>query len=168
MMRFSLGEVKDVIEAALECNIFYFDDKFYKQKQGLAIGHRMVLVLAVIVFHHIEKSSLTSGNLLYKRYIGDVFIVETTEEDFVETLKRLKFHDANITSTREDLGRDGFLPFFSAKTQISEGHKEHLWYRKSAPPNRLLHSRSACPIYTEAHVVQNLLKTKEKLWLLRD
>ncbi|VDO39588.1 unnamed protein product [Haemonchus placei] len=126
MMGFSRSEVKDLIEAALECNIFCFDNKFYKQKRGLAMGNRVAPVLAVIFLDHIEKSSLTSGILFYKRYIDDVFVIGTTEEDLVETLKRLNSHDANITFTREDPGRDGFLPFLNAKTRISEGHKEHL------------------------------------------
>ncbi|XGW22287.1 hypothetical protein V3C99_004927, partial [Haemonchus contortus] len=121
MMGFSRSEVKDLIEAALECNIFCFDNKFYKQKRGLAMGNRVAPVLAVIFLDHIEKSSLTSGILFYKRYIDDVFVIGTTEEDLVETLKRLNSHDANITFTREDPGRDGFLPFLNAKTRISEG-----------------------------------------------
>uniref|UniRef100_A0A7I5E8H5 Reverse transcriptase domain-containing protein n=1 Tax=Haemonchus contortus TaxID=6289 RepID=A0A7I5E8H5_HAECO len=160
MMGFSASEVKDLIEAALECNIFCFDNKFYKQKRGLAMGNRIAPVLAVIFLDHIEKSSLTSGILFYKRYIDDVFIVGTTEEDLVETLKRLNSHDANIAFTREDPARDGFLPFFNAKVRISEGFKEHLWYRKSASSNILLHSRSAHRIYMKANVVRNLLKTK--------
>ncbi|XGW22536.1 hypothetical protein V3C99_005061, partial [Haemonchus contortus] len=168
MMGFSLSELKDLIEAALECNIFCFDNKFYKQKRGLAMGNRIAPVLAVIFLDHIEKSSLTSGILFYKRYIDDVFIIGTTEEDLVETLERLNSHDANITFTREDPGRDGFLPFLNAKTRISEGHKEHLWYRKSASSNILLHSRSAHPAYMKANVVRNLLKTKEKLGTRKD
>uniref|UniRef100_A0A7I5EEA8 Reverse transcriptase domain-containing protein n=1 Tax=Haemonchus contortus TaxID=6289 RepID=A0A7I5EEA8_HAECO len=168
MMGFSRSEVKDLIEAALECNIFCFDNKFYKQKRGLAMGNRVAPVLAVIFLDHIEKSSLTSGILFYKRYIDDVFVIGTTEEDLVETLKRLNSHDANITFTREDPGRDGFLPFLNAKTRISEGHKEHLWYRKSASSNISLHSRSAHPIYMKANIVRNLLKTKEKLGTRRD
>ncbi|VDO40384.1 unnamed protein product [Haemonchus placei] len=145
-----------------------FDNKFYKQKRGLAMGNRIAPVLAVIFLDHIEKSSLTSGILFYKRYIDDVFIIGTTEEDLVETLERLNSHDANITFTREDPGRDGFLPFLNAKTRISEGHKEHLWYRKSASSNILLHSRSAHPAYMKANVVRNLLKTKEKLGTRKD
>nr|CDJ92689.1 reverse transcriptase [Haemonchus contortus] len=103
MMGFSRSEVKDLIKAALECNIFCFDNKFYKQKRGLAMGKRVAPVLAVIFLDHIEKSSLTSGIVFYKRYIDDVFVIGTTE-DLVETLKRLNSHDANITFTREDPG----------------------------------------------------------------
>uniref|UniRef100_A0A7I4XVS1 Reverse transcriptase domain-containing protein n=1 Tax=Haemonchus contortus TaxID=6289 RepID=A0A7I4XVS1_HAECO len=168
MMGFSASEIKDLIEAALECNIFCFDNKFYKQKRGLAMGNRIAPVLAVIFLDHIEKSSLTSGILFYKRYIDDVFVIGTTEEDLVETLKRLNSHDANITFTREDPGRDGFLPFLNTKVRISEGYKEHLWYRKSASSNILLHSRSAHPVYMKANVVRNLLQTKRKLGTRRD
>ncbi|VDO92412.1 unnamed protein product [Haemonchus placei] len=45
---------------------------------------------------------------------------------------------------------------------------EHLWYRKSASSNILLHSRSAHPAYMKANVVRNLLKTKEKLGTRKD
>uniref|UniRef100_A0A7I4YDC7 GIY-YIG domain-containing protein n=1 Tax=Haemonchus contortus TaxID=6289 RepID=A0A7I4YDC7_HAECO len=111
------------------------------------MGYRIAPVLAVIFLDHIEKSSLTSAILFYKRYIDDVFVIGTTEEDLVETLKRLNSHDANIAFTRKDPGRDGFLPFLNTKVRISEGYKEHLWYRKSASSNILLHSRSAHPVY---------------------
>ncbi|XGW15849.1 hypothetical protein V3C99_001361 [Haemonchus contortus] len=56
--------------------------------------------LAVIFLDHIEKSSLTSGILFYKRYIDDVFTIGTTKEVLVEALERLNSHDANITFTR--------------------------------------------------------------------
>ncbi|VDO21508.1 unnamed protein product [Haemonchus placei] len=35
MMGFSRGEVKDLIEATLECNIFCFDNKFYSRNEAL-------------------------------------------------------------------------------------------------------------------------------------
>nr|CDJ85952.1 Hypothetical protein CBG20427 [Haemonchus contortus] len=58
MMGFSRSEVKDFIEAALEmeCDIFCFDIKFYKQKRGFAMDYRIAPVLAVIFLDHIEMS----------------------------------------------------------------------------------------------------------------
>ncbi|XGW17770.1 hypothetical protein V3C99_002395 [Haemonchus contortus] len=110
MMEFSLSETKDIVEAALGCNTFCSDNKFYRQKQGLAVSNRIAPVLAVIFLDHIEKSSLTSGILYWKRYIDDVFITGTTGEDLVEALKRPSSHNAILTFIREDPERAGFLP----------------------------------------------------------
>ncbi|VDO15405.1 unnamed protein product [Haemonchus placei] len=93
---------------------------------------------------HIEKSSLTSGILFYKRYIDDVFIIGTTEEDLVETLKRLHSHDAKITLTTEDPERDGFSPFFNAKTRIVKV------IRNTYGVEKVLRQTSCCIL--EAHI----------------
>uniref|UniRef100_A0A7I4XUG3 Reverse transcriptase domain-containing protein n=1 Tax=Haemonchus contortus TaxID=6289 RepID=A0A7I4XUG3_HAECO len=142
MMGFPASEIKDLIEAALECNIFYFDNKFYKQKLGLAMSNRIAPVLAVIFLDHIENSSLTSKILFYKRYIDDVFVIRTAEEDLVETLKRLNSHDANIAFTWKIQGE---IVFYHSSIQ-----------------------RSAHPVYIKANVVRNLLQGKRKLGTRRD
>ncbi|XGW25211.1 hypothetical protein V3C99_006548 [Haemonchus contortus] len=89
----------------------------HKQKRGLAMGDRISPVSAVILLDHIEKSSLTSGNLFYKCDIDGVFIIGTTK-DLVETLNRVNSHDTDIAFTSEDPGKDRFLTFLNAKARI--------------------------------------------------
>ncbi|VDO20285.1 unnamed protein product [Haemonchus placei] len=54
----------------------------HKQKRGLAMGDRISPVF--IFLDHIDKSSMTSGNLFYKCDIDGIFIIGTTK-DLVET-----------------------------------------------------------------------------------
>ncbi|EYC22563.1 hypothetical protein Y032_0017g3427 [Ancylostoma ceylanicum] len=77
---------------------------------------------------HIEKLSLTSGILLYKRYIDDVFVIGDTKMDVDTTLERLNVFDPKVSVTIERPNADGYLPFLNTKVRIIQGQKEHLWY----------------------------------------
>ncbi|EYB95653.1 hypothetical protein Y032_0157g3192 [Ancylostoma ceylanicum] len=58
---------------------------------------------------------------------------------------------------------DGCLPFLNTKIKIIRGQKKHVWYKKPASANILIHSRSAHPNFIKANVVRNFLRTKDKL-----
>ncbi|EYC04165.1 hypothetical protein Y032_0089g2259 [Ancylostoma ceylanicum] len=45
---FSTSDVETLLEAALDCNVFRFNNNFYAQKRGLAMGMRIAPLLAII------------------------------------------------------------------------------------------------------------------------
>ncbi|EYC13387.1 hypothetical protein Y032_0044g961 [Ancylostoma ceylanicum] len=162
-MGFNANDIRVMLSATLSCNIFCFNNKMYEQKRGLAMGNRIAPLLAIIFMDHIERITLTSDILLYKRYVDDAFVIGISENEVERTLERLNAVDDNISFTMEKPDEEGFLPFLNAKIRIVDGQIECSWYKKSASRNILVHSRSAHPIFVKANMVRNFLKTKEKL-----
>ncbi|EYB91798.1 hypothetical protein Y032_0202g1796 [Ancylostoma ceylanicum] len=162
-MGFNANDIRVMLSATLSCNIFCFNNKMYEQKRGLAMGNRIAPLLAIIFMDHIERITLTSDILLYKRYVDDAFVIGISENEVERTLERLNAVDDNISFTMEKSDEEGFLPFLNTKIRIVDGQIECSWYKKSASRNILVHSRSAHPIFVKANMVRNFLKTKEKL-----
>ncbi|EYC09600.1 hypothetical protein Y032_0059g2956 [Ancylostoma ceylanicum] len=167
-MGFSAGDITIMIEAVLSCNVFRFGNKLFEQIRGLSKGNRIAPLLAIIFLDQIEKMSLTSGILLYKRYIDDVFVVGTTGMEVEATFDRLNAFDQHVSYTIERPDDEEYLPFLNTKVRIVQGQKEHVWYKKAASSNILVHARSAHPHFIKANVVRNLIRTKDKLCTTKD
>ncbi|EYC44647.1 hypothetical protein Y032_0455g1773 [Ancylostoma ceylanicum] len=159
MCGFSAEDFETLLKAALACNIFGFNNDFYAQKRGLAIGIR----IAIVYFDHIEKASLTNGIILHKRYIDDVFVIGSSHAELRSTLTNLSSMDVNITLTVDEPSRDRFLPFLNTNARICSGKTDIRWYRKPSSKNIILHSRSAHHTHMEVNVVRNLVKTSERV-----
>ncbi|EYB95418.1 hypothetical protein Y032_0160g3342 [Ancylostoma ceylanicum] len=127
------------------------------------MGNRIAPLLAIIFLDRIERMSLTSEILLYKRYIDDVFVMAATEMVGGAILERLNAFDPHVSFTVERPDEEGYLPFLNAKVRITQGQKEHVWFKKAASANILVHARSAHPQFVKANVVRNLIRTKDKL-----
>jgi hypothetical protein len=69
-----------LINTILEQNYFQFDNKYYKQKEGLAMGAPTSGILSEICLQYIEHTHvskiLQSHNIIgYYRYVDDVLII---------------------------------------------------------------------------------------------
>ncbi|EYC45630.1 hypothetical protein Y032_0421g1170 [Ancylostoma ceylanicum] len=163
MCGFAVNDIEILLEATLACNVFRFNNNFYAQRRGLAMGIRIAPLLAIVYLDHIEKASLTNGIILYKRYIDDVFAIGSSSSELAATLANLNAKDENIEFTVEEPDRDGFLPFLNVNVRICDDTTEIRWYKKRSSKNIILHSRSAHPAYMKANVVRNLIGTSERI-----
>ncbi|EYC27067.1 hypothetical protein Y032_0009g502 [Ancylostoma ceylanicum] len=157
------SELEQLLLATLACNVFRFDNKFYMQRRGLAMGLRLAPLLAIVYLDRIERMSLTSELIFYRRYIDDVFAIGSTPVALQHFLNNLNSQDPNIQFTVEEPDANSFLPFLNAKVRIRNGLKEFSWYRKPSSKNIIIHSRSAHPIYMKANVVRNIGQTKDRI-----
>ncbi|EYB98247.1 hypothetical protein Y032_0133g1796 [Ancylostoma ceylanicum] len=126
------------------------------------MSSRISPLLAVIYLDRIERRSLVTGILFYKRYIDDVFVIGSTAFDLHTMVENLNSCDPNIRFTVESPDDSGSSPYLNTKVRICNGTTQFLWYKKPIPKNILLHSRSAHPLYMKATVVRNLIITKKK------
>ncbi|RCN46032.1 hypothetical protein ANCCAN_07979 [Ancylostoma caninum] len=99
-------DLRELLVATLSCNIFQFDGNFYRQKRGLAMGLRISPLLAVVYMDRIERKSLNSGILFYKRYIDDVFVIGSADSDLNTLLETLNTCDPNISFTSVNMEHD--------------------------------------------------------------
>ncbi|EYC13496.1 hypothetical protein Y032_0043g749 [Ancylostoma ceylanicum] len=162
-MGFNAGDVTTMINSVLSCNVFRFKNRFYEQRRGLALGNRIAPILAIIFLDYVERMTLTSGILLYKKYIDDVFVMGTTEVEVGTLFEKLNSFDPNVSFTMERRDDDGYLPFLNTKVRLIGGQKEHLWHKREVSANILVHARSAHPHFFKANEVRNLIRTKDKL-----
>ncbi|EYC43159.1 hypothetical protein Y032_0501g2593 [Ancylostoma ceylanicum] len=93
------------------CNVYNFNNRFFEQRRGLAMGNRIAPLVAIMLLDHIKRNTLTFEILFYKWYIDDVFVIGQTRTDVGSTLKRLNSFDERVIFTLEEPEDDGSLPF---------------------------------------------------------
>ena len=79
----------DFTEIVLKNNNFEFDGKHFVQKLGTVIGTRMAPLYANIFMYKLERQLVTQPQTkphTWWRYIDDIFIIWTEEEDSLRDL----------------------------------------------------------------------------------
>ena len=82
-----IKDTKEFIKYILHKNVFRFNDKFYIQKQGTAMGTKMAPAYASIFMGTLESRILSETNpspIHWKRYIDDIFLVWTDTKESLE------------------------------------------------------------------------------------
>ncbi|CAJ0950204.1 unnamed protein product [Ranitomeya imitator] len=141
----------DLLRIILTSNFFLFQDTFYLQKRGTAMGSHAAPPYANAYMVHFEESSFYKNSLfreniiIWKRYIDDVFCVWRGSEDILHTfLAFLNTSWPGITFTiNYDLWSMNFLD-----TLVIKGLGGQLstdLYSKSTDRNSLLHFKSLHP-----------------------
>ena len=97
--------LKKLLELILYQNVFRFNDKFYIQKQGTAMGTKMAPAYANIFMGTLESKILSETNpspIHWKRYIDDIFLVWTdTKESLEQFIKSINDLHPRINFTAE-------------------------------------------------------------------
>ena len=97
--------LKKLLELILYKNVFRFNDKFYIQKQGTAMGTKMAPAYANIFMGTLESRILSETNpspIHWKRCIDDIFVVWTdTKESLEQFIKSINGLHPCINFTAE-------------------------------------------------------------------
>ncbi|MCP3932107.1 MAG: hypothetical protein GY705_23795, partial [Bacteroidetes bacterium] len=120
-----LGEMlSDLTTKVLESNVFTFDDEYYLQKFGTAMGSRMAPNFANIFMHIFESTHLKNAPiqpLIWKRYIDDILAIFTCSKQELNTfLNWLNNLHPTIKFTMET-GENG-LAFLDTFIKIQDGN----------------------------------------------
>ena len=98
------SEYLHVIKYILNNNFFQFNEKFYRQTFGSAIGNPISPILSDIVLEDLESyciSKLQSKPLFYFRYVDDIVLC-IHKNNIDDTLKTFNSYDTNLQFTVED------------------------------------------------------------------
>ena len=112
--------VKTLLEHILKKNYFEFNNEYYLQISGTAMGTRCAPNYAIIFMAELEEDFLTTLTLqpkIWKRFIDDIFIIWNHGEPELETLltKLNQFHPTNkFTEEHSEYG----IPFLDTFTYI--------------------------------------------------
>ena len=152
-------------------NCIFFNNKFYKQLQGAAMGSPVSLVIANIYMEYFESLAIPSSLTLirwWSRCVNDVH--SATRKDHVCKLKEhLNSMDPHIKFTTELPGTDG-LTFLDTLTKATPNSIVSTVNRKPTHTDRYLDYKSNHPIsaklsvtHTVIHRAKQVCSTPESL-----
>ena len=129
------SKMKKLFEYATKESVFRFNNKYYKQRDGTAMGSPLGPVIANAFLCHHERVWLDNCPLsflprLYKRYVDDIFVLFSAESDLILFKIYLNKKHPNIHFTHE-VENNNALPFLDVNVTRIESKFSTGIYRKS-------------------------------------
>ena len=156
--------LKKLLELILYKNVFRFNDKFYIQKQGTAMGTKMAPAYSNIFMGRLESRILSETNpspTHWKRYIDDTFQVWTNPkeslEQFIKSInglhERINFTAEFSTTEITFLG----LCLYKGERFAKEGILDIKTHIKPTNTQQYIHASSAHPPGTGRGIIKGEL-----------
>lgn len=133
--------IKELILLQNSIMFFEFDNRFFRQKFGLSMGAPLSPTLANIFMELIERKFIlpTFNNMLWFRYVDDIFAVFPTEYDPLTILEYINNITPTIKFTMES-PEFSSLPFLDVLIRINnDGRPRFRVYRKTTHTNSYVH-----------------------------
>ena len=142
----SCSEFIDVIKFILTHNHFQFNNIFYTQIFGFAMGNPISPILADIVMHDLENlalSKLCFESVFYFRYVDDIFLcVPSNMIEYTNNIFNMHSEHLQVTLERS---RENRISFLDTEVIVNSNCIKTNWYRKPTFSGRLLNFHSQHP-----------------------
>ena len=173
MMGLSIVELQTMLEFILSNSFFSFDNKLYKQEDGLFMGLRPSPPIAVIrLWTFIRDSVYTDTRFLhvvqhFKLYIDDGCGIVTSRAEaelFLQTIAD-KDPDGKLSWELEfQADGDTWIPFLNTEVRIaSDGNIKTRLYRKPQRRNITIHAQSHHPKSMKYNTIRNSFKDAKEI-----
>ena len=141
----------------LHGNIFEFDEEFYIQKIGTAMGTKMAPSYAIIFMAELEKKMLSSWRgtppLFFRRFIDDILFFWTgTIDELDNFLSHINNQHTHIKFTAEFNATTKQVPFLDTMVSVNEGVISTDLYKKPTAVAQYLLPSSCHP----GHITKNI------------
>ena len=117
-------DVEALLSHCLQHNYFRFNEAFFKQSQGIAMGSRIAPSLAIVFMGRLEAEALQVDRPqpeMYLRYIDDVWGLWTHgSESLTEYMEFLNSRHASIQFTIERSDTNGEIPYLDTLIRVGE------------------------------------------------
>lgn len=152
------GHIISLLEICLKHNDFFFDNKYFLQIMGTAMGKRFAPALANIYLLEFDRAAMNDFKIkpeLFFRFLDDVFFIWLGSE------KELKDFENFLNTLIPDI----HIEFEYSKTSINfldttifteKGQLKHTVYCKPTDTHQLLHRNS----YHPPHTFNGILKSQ--------
>ncbi|XP_041797348.1 uncharacterized protein LOC121609712 [Chelmon rostratus] len=155
-------DILQLLEICLTCNDFTFDNQYYLQVHGTAMGHRYAPSYANLYMSEWERSALQKcplQPLFYLRFLDDIIGAwEHGEEKFLQFIQILNHHHPSIKVKHSlDAKQINFLDTTVYFHNVNEQNKKLLTrvYFKPTDTHALLHKTSYHPKHTFKGIVKS-------------
>ena len=165
-------EVSDIIlllEFCLKNTYFSFQDQFYEQVEGTAMGSPVSPIVANLYMEYLEQKALSTAPTpprFWCRYVDDTFVIhkEVNKQGFLQHINN------------EDNKEDGSIPFLATIVKpVADGTLSTTLYRKPTHTDQYLqwdshHHLSAkfCVVHTLSHRAYTVCSKPELLQKEKD
>lgn len=138
-----------LVNLVLDQNFFIFDNKFYKQNSGLAMGSALSPLLAELFMSDLESkiinNPLFSHIITIKRYVDDIFaIFDGSTQDLANFTNFLNSLHSSITFTHE-IENNSTLPFLDLNITRTNNSLKFSIYHKPTSTDSTIHFSSNHP-----------------------
>ena len=128
------NDFKKLLNLTINDTYFMFDNKYYKQKEGLSMGSPISGTLANIFLCHHESKWLNDcptdfKPIYYRRYVDDTFVIFKKKDDAVKFLNYLNNQHQKISFTMET-EQNNEIPFLDVLIKRSNRTIDISIYRK--------------------------------------
>ena len=157
--------VETLLEHILKKNYFEFNNEYYLQISGTAMGTRCAPNYAIIFMAELEEkflSTLTLKPRIWKRFIDDIFIIWSHgENELQKLLEQLnQFHPTiKFTEEHSEYG----IPFLDTFTYIHDSELRTRVYHKPTDNKQYLHYRSCHPLQQKNSIPYSLLVRAKRI-----
>ena len=159
-------EVMSLLKLVLENCVFTFQDRFYKQLHGTAMGSPCSPVVANIYMEYFENMALGPELPVpikdWKRYVDDVFSIIPKGNRAI-LLQYLNSIDPHIKFTIEQPNAEGGIPFLDTFPKPKGEKIAVAVYRKPTHTDRYLDFNSSHPVSAKRAVVRALMDRAENV-----
>lgn len=158
------ADICNLAELCLRSTYFQFQDRFFEQVEGTAMGSPLSPVVANLFMEALESKALELSPLRLKmwvRYVDDTFVLwPHSEEELDNFHERLNSITPSIQFTCEK-EREGTLPFLDVSLKREDDSISTRVHRKATHTDRYLHYTSHHHPHILTGVVQCLKRRAE-------
>ena len=158
----SKNDFRDLLNLATKESFFTFNNKFYIQVDGVAMGSPLGPILANIFLSHHEENWLNKCPIkfkpsFYRRYVDDIFVLFESSEsaDSFREYMSSKHQNINFTVEKENVGS---LSFLDVKICRKNGKFVTSVYRKPTFSGVFTNYESFIPTYQKRGLLHTLLQ----------
>ena len=171
------GSPLQLVRLILNQNYFVYNNEFYEEKDGVAMGAPLSYTIACIFLNNLEETHIMSNKnpflsaiLFYGRYVDDtLFLLKLTKRQITNLVKYVNSISPHIKFTFEIMV-DNKINFMDLTINIVNQKMEFSIYRKPTCSDVVINNNSDHPIskkhaafHSLAHRAANVPMSKENL-----
>ena len=149
----------ELLRLCVNHNYFQFEDKFYRQKFGIAMGSPLSPVLANLFMEYIESEllpNISDKPVLWLRYVDDILFAWPDNLDFSQFFNQVNSLVPSIKFTCE-WEQDDSIPFLDTTIHRLTSGFSFAIYRKPTHSNQFIHFFSWHPDHVKKGALHTLL-----------